>query len=246
MIVVENLNKVFRIPHEKKNTLFHTFFSFSKGAYQYEEFHALRDVSFRVQKGETVGIIGKNGSGKSTLLKIIANIYRPTSGNVVVNDEVFPLLELGVGFQPNFTVRDNIYLYGSFLGFTRREMSERITRVLEFAELTRFADAKLDNLSTGMKSRLGYAIAIQGDAPIHLLDEILAVGDEVFRQKCRERFRSTRNEGRTILYVSHDLGSVEEFCDSAILLHHGQIVNMGFPDLVIQEYRKMIAMEETA
>src|SRR5881394_802948 len=161
MIQVENLSKVFRLPHAKKKTLYHNLLSVATRTYDYEEFYALRDVSFNVRQGEFVGIIGRNGSGKSTLLKILSNIYRPSSGNVRIGERVFPLLELGVGFQSDFTVRDNIYLYGAFLGFSRNDMSRKLEEILSFSELERFVDAKLEKLSTGMQMRLGFSIAMQ-------------------------------------------------------------------------------------
>src|SRR5262249_11521949 len=151
MIEVRNLSKIFRIPHAKKKTLYHNILSTVTQRYDYEEFYALSDISFDVRRGEFLGIIGKNGSGKSTLLKILARIHQPTTGEVVINDAVFPLLELGVGFQPDFTVRDNIYIYSSLLGFSRKEMKQKMDGILGFAELERFADAKLEKLSTGMQ-----------------------------------------------------------------------------------------------
>ena len=240
MIRVENLSKVFRIPHERKTTLFHNIISLATRRYEYEEFYALQNMSFEIREGEFIGIIGRNGSGKSTLLKIISKIYEPTSGNVNVLAEVFPLLELGVGFQPDFTVRDNIYLYGSLIGFSRREMKGKLDEIVEFAELTRFVDAKLQKLSTGMQVRLGFSIAIQSNAPIMIVDEVLAVGDLVFAEKCRNIFWKFKREGRTIVFVSHDLDSVQQYCDRVLLLDHGGLIDQGEPSRMINMYRQKI------
>lgn len=240
MIQIDNLSKVFRIPHERKKTLFHNIISLATRRYEYEEFYALHSVSFRITEGEFIGIIGRNGSGKSTLLKIISKIYEPTSGDIHVLAEVFPLLELGVGFQPDFTVRDNIYLYGSLIGFSRREMKSKLDEVVEFAELTRFVDARLQKLSTGMQVRLGFAIAIQSTAPIMIVDEVLAVGDLVFAEKCRNVFWKFKREGRTIVFVSHDLDSVQQYCDRVIVLDQGRLIDQGEPSKMINIYRQKI------
>lgn len=236
MLKVRDLSKVFRIPHAKKKTLFHSLLSLVTRTYEYEEFFALSGMTFQVPRGQFVGIIGRNGSGKSTLLKILARIYRPSSGDVELNDEVFPLLELGVGFQHDFTVRDNIFLYGSLLGFSRNEMKKRVTQVLEFSELKRFADARLERLSTGMQVRLAFAVAIQSEAPIMLVDEVLAVGDSIFQQKCRKVFRDYKNAGKTILYVSHDMGGVREYCDRVLVLNDGKLMYDGQPEPAIRFY----------
>ncbi len=243
MIRVRDLSKVFRIPHMRKKTLFHNLLSVASGKYEYEEFFALGDVTFDVARGEFLGIIGRNGSGKSTLLKLISRIYQPTSGSVEVNDDIFPLLELGVGFQPDFSVRENIYLYGSLLGYSRREMRTRADDILEFAELGRFADSKLDKLSTGMQMRLGFSIAIQSVAPIMLVDEVLAVGDQVFAEKCRQVFYKMKHQGTTVVLVSHDLHVVQEFCTRVMILHNGRLMRAGDPSEVIAAYKGLIQSE---
>jgi lipopolysaccharide transport system ATP-binding protein len=240
MIEVKNLSKVFRIPHAKKATLFHNLLSVVTQRYDYEEFYALRDISFRIREGEFVGIIGRNGSGKSTLLKVLSRIYLPSAGTVSINDDIFPLLELGVGFQHDFTVRDNIYLYGSLLGFSRKQMGKKLDEILAFAELERFADAKLEKLSTGMQMRLGFSIAIQSIAPIMLVDEVLAVGDNVFAEKSRAIFRDLKAKGTTILFVSHDMGAVKEFCDRVLILHHGSLMDEGNSAAMVDEYTHTI------
>ncbi len=237
MIQVRNLSKVFRIPHAKKKTLYHNLVStFTKG-YDYEQFYALKDVSFDVKQGEFVGIIGRNGSGKSTLLKILSRIYRPTSGEVVIRESLFPLLELGVGFQPDFSVRDNIYLYGALLGFRRQEMNSKLGEILAFSELERFVDAKLEKLSSGMQMRLGFSIAIQSVAPIMLVDEVLAVGDLAFAEKCRRVFAELREQKCTMLLVSHDLDSVKQYCDRAIILDGGKLIAEGDSRAMVEQYQ---------
>ncbi len=241
MIRVVNVSKVFRIPHERQNTVYHNLLSASSGKYQYEEFYALKDVTLNVLQGETVGIIGRNGSGKSTLLKIIAGIYRPTKGEIINRDEVFPLLELGVGFQPEFSVRENVYLYGSLLGFPRNQMNKKLSDILRFAELDRFVDARFGKLSTGMQMRLGFAIAIQSVAPIILVDEVLAVGDRTFTEKCREVFRDFKRRGITMLFVSHDLEAIKDHCDRVLILHNGSIIDQGEPEKMVERYTKEIA-----
>jgi ABC-type polysaccharide/polyol phosphate transport system ATPase subunit len=225
MISVRNVSKVFRLPHQVTKTLYHRLTGGLAGGYDYEEFYALRDVTLDVRKGEFLGIMGPNGSGKTTLLRIIAGVYRPTSGSCVVDGEVSPLLELGLGFQPRLTCRDNIFIYGALLGFPREEMRKRYEGILRFAELERFADAPLEHLSSGMKVRLAFSIAIQSEAPILLVDEILAVGDAIFQQKCREVFRAYKRDGRTVVLVSHDMATVKEYCDRVVELDQGMVVN---------------------
>jgi len=236
MINVEHVTKVFRIPHERTKTLFHKILSFSNRGYRYEELYAVNDVSLRVEPGEFVGVIGRNGSGKSTLLRLIAGIYRPTSGKVTVNDEITPLMELGLGFDADFSCLDNIYVYGALLGYSRPEMSKKVDEILAFAELEKFVDTKLENLSSGMKMRLAFAIAIQTVAPILLVDEVLAVGDKVFGEKCQNVFKRFKEEGRTMLLVSHNMGAIKEFCDKVILVESGRVVTEGTPDEVAEHY----------
>ena len=240
MIIVDNISKIFNIPHEKTRTLYHKLFFFSSRGYTYERLYALKNVSLRVNPGECLGIIGKNGSGKSTLLRIIAGIYRPSSGNISVNEDISPLLELGLGFDTTFSCKDNIFVYGALLGFSREQMTSRIDEILAFAELERFADAKLDTLSSGMKMRLAFSIAIQSVAPIILVDEVLAVGDKVFSEKCSNVFRRFRDEGRTVVLVSHNMPSIREFCDRVLILHNGLLVAEGAPDDMIKMYNDKI------
>jgi lipopolysaccharide transport system ATP-binding protein len=236
MIQLQNVTKVFSLPHERKPTLFHWLSSMVGRQYEYEPLYALRDINLHVKQGEFLGIIGKNGSGKSTLLKVISRIYPPSEGSVKVSGEIFPMLELGVGFQPEFSVKENIYLYGTMLGFTRKDLNDRLKGIVEYAGLGRFVDAKLKTLSMGMMLRLGFSIAIQSDASIFLVDEVLAVGDKDFQERCEEQFRRLKKEGKTIVFVSHDLGSVQRFCDRVIVLEQGEQVREGRPDEMIAFY----------
>ena len=240
MIILENVSKVFRIPHERTKTLYHKLLSITNKGYTYENLYALKNINLHVDLGEFIGIIGRNGSGKSTLLRIIAGVYKPTSGKVKVNDEISPLLELGLGFDSSFSCRDNIYVYGSLLGFSRRYMEGKVDEILSFAELERFADAKLETLSTGMRSRLAFAIAIQSVAPIILADEVLAVGDKIFAQKCHDIFRKFQEEGRTIVLVTHDIGAVNKFCNRVLVINEGEIVGDGKPEDMVEFYNKNV------
>jgi len=240
MIAVQNITKEFAIPHEKTKTLFHKLTSVFRPAYEYEKLFALRNVSFHVEGGEFVGVIGRNGSGKTTLLRILAGIYYPTSGSYTINGEISPFLDIGVGFQGDFSCRDNIYISGALLGFSRREIDSRFKQIMEFAELERFADAKLEKLSTGMRVRLAFAIAIISDAPVLLVDEVLAVGDTLFQQKCRREFWKFKASGKTVLFVSHDAATINEYCDRALVMEGGQVVHESDPGQAISYYEKTI------
>ena len=235
-IVVSGLWKTFRIPHEKKNTLFEHVTGALYDKKGYEEFLALKDINFTVKKGEAVGIIGENGSGKSTLLKIIANILRPGRGSVNINGTITPFLELGVGFQPDLTAKENIYLYGAVMGLSDREINAKLEEILDFSGLKRFEDTKLKNLSSGMQVRLAFATAIQTDPEILLMDEVLAVGDMEFQQKCFDVFQRYIRENKTIVFVTHDLNSVRRFCSKALLLRHGEQVAFGDTNEIIDKY----------
>ena len=241
MIKLEGVSKVFRLPHERKRTLFHWATSILGKRYNYEPLYALRHIDLHVKDGEFLGVIGKNGSGKSTLLKIISGIYPPSKGKVQVSTEVFPMLELGVGFQPEFSVKENIFLYGTVLGFTRKELNKIFDSIIEYAELERFVDAKLGTLSLGMMLRLGFAVAIQSKASIFLVDEVLAVGDKEFKQRCEDQFKKFKQDGRTVLYVSHDLNQIQRFCDRIIVFENGSIVNEGQPEKMIEFYTHSVS-----
>lgn len=236
-IVVDNLSKRFRIPHERKTTVFESLIGFVRGgSYTYEEFWALRNVSFSIDPGETFGVIGPNGCGKSTLLKVLAGVLYPDVGRVHVNGRIAPFLELGVGFQPELTAKANIYLYGAIMGLTRRQINERCEEILEFAELKRFESMKLKNFSSGMTVRLAFSTAIQTDPDVLLVDEVLSVGDEAFQEKCSEKIQGIRAAGKTMLMVSHDLQTVERLCDRCLLLTEGGVVEIGETQKVLQEY----------
>jgi len=237
MITIEQVNKVFRLPHDRKTTLRQRFVSvFQKNTY--ERFYALRDINLNVKQGEFLGVIGKNGSGKSTLLKLIARVLEPTSGRISVKANVAPFLELGVGFQWDSTVKDNIFLYGALLGMSRKEIADKYNWIIEFSGIERFVDAKLKNLSSGMQVRLGFSITVSVDTPILLVDEVLAVGDIDFQQKCYDSFKSFKKNGRTIVFVSHDLNAVETFCDRVVLLENGIVRGIAAPLSILEEYRR--------
>ena len=236
MISLEELNKVFRLPHDRRKTLRQRFVGlFKKNTY--EELYAIRDINLKISEGEFLGIIGKNGAGKSTLLKLIARVLEPTSGKITLNGNLAPFLELGVGFQGDLTVKDNIFLYGALLGMSRKEIRDKYDWIIEFSGLERFVDAKLKNLSSGMQVRLGFSITVIVESPILLVDEVLAVGDIDFQQKCYDSFEKFKKNGRTILFVSHDLTAVEKFCDRVILLENGEIKVQEKTDVVIDAYR---------
>jgi len=230
------VSKVFRIPHEQVTSLRNAFISVFNRNRTYEEFKALDNVSFEVKKGEFVGIIGHNGSGKSTLLKCLANVYQADSGGVMINGQVSPFLELGIGFNPELSGRDNIYLNATILGLTRKEINTKFDNIVTFAKLERFIDQKVKNYSSGMQGRLAFSVSIHANRDILLMDEVLAVGDERFQEKCFNVFKNYKKEGRTVVLVTHDMNAVREYCDSAILLHHGQMVLFGDADKVCDEY----------
>ena len=234
-VSVVGISKAFRLPHLQQTTIKeHFLHPFQRVSYETQR--ALDDVSFSVAPGEFFGIIGPNGSGKSTLLKIVAGIYRQDSGNVDINGLLSPFIELGVGFNFELNARDNVRVNGTLLGLSRRELEARFDDIIGFAELERFVDQKLKNYSSGMLLRLAYSIAIQVDFDILLLDEVLAVGDQAFQEKCFATFDRFRDEGKTIVYVSHDLDSVGRFCDRALLLDRGEVRVVGRATDVIAEY----------
>jgi lipopolysaccharide transport system ATP-binding protein len=244
-IIVENVSKRFKIPHERRRTVYENVTGMLKGnRYSYEEFWALRDVSFRVKRGETLGIIGENGSGKSTLLKIIAGVLYPESGYVKVNGRIAPFLELGVGFQPELTAEENVYLYGSIMGMNRAQIDDKIEDIFNFAELERFRNAKLKNFSSGMYARLAFSTAISTDPDIILIDEALAVGDEAFQGKCYDKINEFRSDGKTIVFVSHGTEVVKQLCERSILLNQGKISSIGYSEKVVNDYHVNIRIKE--
>jgi len=221
-IKVDHVGKTFRLPHDKTSSIKGSLIKFAKRDHGYELQHALDDISFEVKKGEFFGIVGKNGGGKSTLLKIISGIYSPTKGHVQVNGKLTPFIELGVGFNPELSGRENVYLNGALLGFNRSEMEDMYGDIVAFAELERFMDQKLKNYSSGMQVRLAFSIAIRAQSDILVMDEVLAVGDAAFQKKCFEVFRELKKQKRTIILVTHDMSNVERFCDRVLVIDKGK------------------------
>jgi ABC-type polysaccharide/polyol phosphate transport system ATPase subunit len=235
-IEVDDVWKSFRIPHQNRTSIKEHFLH-PLTRTTYETQHALRGVSLAVDQGEFFGIVGGNGSGKSTLLKVIAQIYRHDRGTVAVNGLLSPFIELGVGFNPELTARDNVQINAALLGLSRSETRDRFDQIIAFSELGRFVDQKLKNFSSGMQVRLAYSIAIQVDFDILLLDEVLAVGDEHFQEKCFATFDRFRNEGKTVVLVTHDLSSVNRFCDRVLWIDQGEARVTGTAGDVTATYR---------
>jgi ABC-type polysaccharide/polyol phosphate transport system ATPase subunit len=236
-IDVQDVWKSFRIPHQNKTSIKeHFMHPFTRTSYETQ--HALRGVSLQVRPGEFFGVVGGNGSGKSTLLKVIAQIYRHDRGTVSVEGLLSPFIELGVGFNPELTARDNIQINAALLGLSRKETRDRFADIVAFSELERFIDQKLKNFSSGMQVRLAYSIAIQVDFDILLLYEVLAVGDEHFQEKCFATFERFRTEGKTVVLVTHDLGSVNRFCDRVLWIDDGQPRLTGPAHEVTDAYRR--------
>lgn len=233
-IDASHVSKSFRLPHESQNSLKGKLINFNKRGYEIQE--ALKDISFQVRKGEFFGIVGRNGSGKSTLLKMLAGIYTPSSGSIRINGTLTPFIELGVGFNPELSGRDNVFLNGALLGFSRKDMEAMYDEIVEFAELERFMDQKLKNYSSGMQVRLAFSVAIRARSDILLLDEVLAVGDARFQQKCYDYFYTLKEEGRTVVFISHDMDAVQKFCDRAIFIKDGVIVGSGRPVDIANDY----------
>lgn len=237
-IVVDRVNKTFRVPEERTDTLKERALHPFRNS-RHESFPALKDVSFQIKPGEFFGIVGRNGSGKSTLLKCLAGIYGVDAGRIWRNGRMSTFIELGVGFNPDLAALDNVVTNGIMLGLSPREARSRYERIIEFAELEEFQDLKLKNYSSGMHVRLAFSVAIQVDADILLIDEVLAVGDASFQQKCFDVFNRLRDEGRTIVFVTHDMGSVNRFCHRAVLLERGEVVMLGEPHEVGDRYLAM-------
>jgi ABC-type polysaccharide/polyol phosphate transport system ATPase subunit/ABC-type polysaccharide/polyol phosphate export permease len=237
-VSASGVSKSFRLPHERystvKDQVLHPFTSRS-----YEGLPALRDVSFTVGRGEAFGIVGRNGSGKSTLLKCVSRIYRVDAGEISVEGRLAPFIELGVGFNLELSARDNAFANAVLLGLSPRQARERLDEMIAFAELERFVDLKLKNYSSGMVTRLAFSVTVHVDADVLLFDEVLKVGDKGFQEKCGEHFERLKAEGRTILLVTHDMESVEEFCDRAMLLDRGRVVELGTPAIVARGYEEL-------
>jgi ABC-2 type transport system ATP-binding protein len=242
-VVVDGVNKSFRLPHERVHTLKErALHPFRRAGH--DALHALRDVSFVVERGEFFGIVGRNGSGKSTLLKCLAGIYATDRGAIYVNGRMSTFIELGVGFNPDLPARDNVMLNATMLGLSPREARRRYDTIIDFAELRDFTDLKLKNYSSGMMVRLAFSVMIQVDAEILLIDEVLAVGDASFQQKCFEEFERIKRSDTTVLFVTHDMGAVQRFCDRGMLLENGRVVEIGDPQPVGMRYLKLNFSEE--
>ena len=237
-VSVQHVSKTFRIPQEQYHTIkeraLHPF-----RRRNVDLLHAVEDVNLEIARGEFLGIVGRNGSGKSTLLKCLAGIYDIDAGAIEINGRLSPFIELGVGFNPELTARDNVVVNAIMLGLSRRQAVERFDAVVAFAELEEFTDLKLKNYSSGMQVRLAFAVAIQVDADILLIDEVLAVGDAAFQQKCFGEFERLKAAGKTIVFVTHDMGAVERFCDRALLLERGGVVDVGEPVSIARQYNEL-------
>lgn len=240
-IEVKGVHKKFKLPHEQhsgiKQLVLSTFRRNRKKGYEIQ--HVLKGVSFEIEKGEFFGIVGRNGSGKSTLLKLLSGIYTPDGGEVAINGSLTPFIELGVGFNPELTGRENVFLNGALLGFSRKQMEGMYDDIVMFSELERFMDQKLKNYSSGMQVRLAFSIAIQADTDILILDEVLAVGDSAFQQKCFDYFTSLKNTNKTVVLVSHSMASIERFCTRALLLEKGEIVSIGKSSDIAYKYENL-------
>ena len=243
-ISVKGVNKDFKLPHEKADSVKSLFVNpFNKNRKKFEVQRALKDISFDVKKGEFFGIVGRNGSGKSTLLKIIAGIYQPSQGNVNISGKLVPFIELGVGFNPELTGRENVYLNGALLGFSAKEVDKKYSKIVDFAELDKFMDQKLKNYSSGMQVRLAFSVAtILAESDILLIDEVLAVGDADFQRKCFAYFKKLKKEKKTVVFVSHDMSAIREYCDRAILINESKIQMISDTDSVAQEYEKLFSV----
>jgi ABC-type polysaccharide/polyol phosphate transport system ATPase subunit len=238
-IEVNSITQRFRVIHERPDTLREAFARFFQSKLSYQDLEAVSNVSFQVRRGEMLGIIGRNGSGKSTLLKIVAGIYKPTSGSVRVDGSIAPLLELGAGFHHELTGRENILLNGLLMGYSKREMRSREAAIIEFAELGDFIDAPVKQYSTGMYMRLAFSVATEVNPDILLVDEILAVGDAPFQQKCLDRLYEFRRAGKTILFVTHSAPHVLSFCDQVVLLEKGKMLFHGESEHGLELYRML-------
>ena len=239
-IDVNNITKTFKIYHEKRETIFETIIGWFNKKKYYEEISVLKDLTFSINSGEIFGIVGKNGIGKTTLLRLLAGIYPPDSGELNVNGKITPFLSLGVGFHPDFTAKMNVVQYGILLGFSRTEIEQLVPKIMQFAELEKFADTKLKNFSTGMLARLAFSTAMQVNPDILLIDEILQVGDLSFHQKSFDAIMSFKQRGKTIVLVTHDLNAILQYCDRAMLLKDGQAKIIGEPKDVVESYKNSL------
>ena len=238
VISVKNVHKSFRLPTERSAGLKQAIFNRLRGIKGYRDQQVLKGLDIEIKRGEFVGIVGRNGSGKSTLLKILAGIYYPEKGEIVINGNLVPFIELGVGFNPELTGRENVYMNGALLGFSNEEMDKMYDDIWKFAELEDFQDQKLKNYSSGMQVRLAFSIAIRAQGDILLLDEVLAVGDAAFQEKCNQYFASLHGN-QTVILVTHSMENVKKYCDRAILIEDGKIKDQGNPKKIANEYLKL-------
>jgi ABC-2 type transport system ATP-binding protein len=244
-IRVHEIRKDFHLPHNNEDSIKHKIITaFEKKDKDVDTLHALRGISFDIKKGEFFGILGRNGSGKSTLLKIISDIYTPTKGTVSRQGRLVAFIELGVGFNPQLTGRENVFLNAALLGFSRKETEAMYSVIVVFAELEDFMEQKLKNYSSGMKVRLAFSVAIRADADILILDEVLAVGDAAFQRKCYDYFKDLKRRNKTIVFVTHSMGAVREYCDKAILIEEGKITHQGEADEVANAYTMLFNRPE--
>lgn len=232
-----HVSKCFKLPTEQATGLKQAFINWTRGIKGYKKQQVLKDISFEVHQGEFFGIVGRNGGGKSTLLKLISQIYYPESGSITVSGKLVPFIELGVGFNPELTGRENVYLNGSLLGFTHEEVDAMYDDIVEFAELEEFMDQKLKNYSSGMQVRLAFSVAIKAQGDILVLDEVLAVGDEAFQRKCDDFFTEIKKDPtKTVILVTHDMNSVKKYCSRAMMIADGEVEAIGDPETVSQQY----------
>ena len=239
-IIVDNVSMKFNLSKEKVDSLKDYIIKSIKKEIKYNEFWALQNVSFTVEKGDRVGILGLNGAGKSTLLKVIAGVFKPTEGSVTKHGKMVPLLELGAGFDQQYTGRENIYLYGAMLGYSKEFIDEKYDEIVKFSELKDFIDVPIKNYSSGMKSRLGFSIATVVSPKILILDEVLSVGDAKFRKKSEKKVLSMFDSGVTVLFVSHSLAQVQRICNKAMILEKGKLIAYGDIDEISEQYEKII------
>ncbi len=237
VLSVEHVGKYFKLPTEQASGLKQAFINWTRGIKGYKEQHVLRDINFEVRQGDFFGIVGRNGSGKSTLLKLISGIYVPDSGRIRVNGKLVPFIELGVGFNPELTGRENVFLNGALLGFTRAQIENMYDDIVQFAELEEFMDQKLKNYSSGMQVRLAFSVAIQAQGDILVLDEVLAVGDEAFQRKCDAYFAKVKKDAnKTVILVTHDMNAVKRYCNKAVLIKDGEVIVNGDKNDVANRY----------
>lgn len=246
VIRLENVTQRFRVIHERPDTMRELFSKMFRHNASFHDFEAVKDASLEVMKGQALGIIGRNGSGKSTLLKIMAGVYRPTSGTVEINGTLAPLIELGAGFHHELTGRENILLNGLLMGYSKREMLEREQSIIDFADIGEFIDAPVKQYSSGMYMRLAFSVATEVNPQILLVDEILAVGDIGFQEKCFERISKFREAGKTIVMVTHIMANLQRICERAVLIDHGSILVDSTPDEAIALYHNLMNVEVVA